>query len=338
MDKLLIVCWGITEISAAVLLVKGISGWSQIFGFSSFHGLTILFTYMIFRAFIGRDIQLRKQVMCNAFLFFLMVVSVIPSIGPAVSLFIILFLRYCFVVSIRTESFKLVNHDVLIDLQKKLESRTIPITEALLIRQLSRDDALRMVLVIDEMDWTATKSGILRYIIRLGPYQNIVLLAIDIFKKKTDSILSEIGTLESAKNPDHERLRVLSNLYHEICYLDLCEPVMKQIYLNKASDYAVRAFNSGGNAEDDALLAVRYLLETGRVNDANTIYLENQKKGQYNIPKWLPYELELSVRRTDMKLFENLFPTIKAGGGVYVPEKVKKAAETWRKVLTSAWL
>ena len=325
MDKLLLLCWGITEISAAALLIKGVSGWSRIFGFLIFHGLTVLLTYMIFRVFIGRDDQLGKQVMSNAFLFFLGVVSIVPSIGPAVSLFIILFLRYYFVVPIRTESFKRINHDVLIDLQKKLESRTIPITEALLIRQLSRDDALRMLAVIDEMDWTATKSGILRYIIRLGPYQNIVLLAIDIFKKKTDSILSDIGVLESAENPDPEPLRMLSNLYHEIFYLDLCEPVMKQIYLNKACDYAVRAYDAGENTEDDALLAVRYLLEAGRVDDAHKIYFENRNKRQYHIPKWLPYEFELSVKRTDMKLFENLYPIIESGKGAYVPEKVKKA-------------
>jgi hypothetical protein len=157
-------------------------------------------------------------------------------------------------------------------------------------------------------------------------------------KKKTDAIFSEIAGLEPQAGLNREKLRLLANFYHEICYLDLCEPVMKQIYLDKACNYAVRAFEQGDKDEDDALLAVRYLLEVGRLDDAHELYLRIRNKGKYFFPKWIPYEFELSVRRTDFELFTHLYLLIESGGGVYVPDKVKGAAKAWRKVLTSAWL
>jgi len=337
MDKILLVFWSLTETATMVLLIRGGPLPNWIIGFLAVHVLTVLLTYAIFNRFVKKDSRLRKGMWSKGFLVFLGAVSIVPVTGPPVSLSIIFYLRFFSVVPVRTESFKQINQNVLVNLQKKLQSRTIPITEALLIHQLKREDALRMLGVIDEMDWTATKSGILRYVIRLCPYQNILLVAIDVLKKKTDAIFSEIGKLESDPDRHQENLRVLANLYHEICYLDLCEPVMKQIYLEKACDYAMRNLKANVGSGDDALLAVRYLLEAGRVEDANQVYNRIRNSAAYHQDKWIPYAFELSVRRTDMAMFNTLYPLIESTDGVYVPAKVKKAARAWKKMLTSAW-
>jgi hypothetical protein len=287
---------------------------------------------------IGSDRQLKDNLISKGFVIFLFMVSLVPLIGPAVALFIVLFLRFYPILPLRTESFQKINQDILIGIQKTIGDRTIPLTEALLIRQLKRDDALRMLAVIDEMEWTATKSGILRYIIRLSPFQNIVLIAVDMLKKKTDAIVKDISDLESMPEPGGNIYQQIANLYHEISYLDLCEPVMKQTYQDKACKHALLAYKNGGEQEDEALLAVKYLLEADRVDDAYEIYRQVRKKGAYFFPKWVTYEFEFAVRRSDDTLFNNLYLLIESGGGVFIPEKVKQAAKAWRKVLTSAWL
>ena len=52
----------------------------------------------------------------------------------------------------------------------------------------------------------------------------------------------------------------------------------------------------------------------------------------------ITYEFELSVRRGDRDQFNDLYLLIEAGGGVFIPQRVKEAASAWQKFLTSAWL
>lgn len=338
MDKKLYWYWALTEISTSVFLLKGISGPAQLTAFLMSHGLTILLTYMIFGVLIGSDSLLRSRVMSKGFLTFLCFVAIVPLIGPAAVLFLIVFLRFFPLYPVRTEAFRKINKDVLMVMQKKIEARSIPITEALLIRGLSREESLRMVAVIGEMDWTPTKAGILKYTIRLSPFQNVVLMAIDMIRKKMDAILAEIVRLETAGQPNAETLHAMASLYHEICFLDLCEPIMKKSYQNKACEYALKAFEIGKETEDDALLAVKYFLGADRIDEAKDVYEKIRNTGDYFIPKWIPYEFEISVRLEDKELFDNLYILIEAGGGVFIPDKVKEAAKAWKKVLTSVWL
>jgi hypothetical protein len=330
--------WAFTELATAMLLLKGIEGWAEISIFVVSHGLSMLLTYLIFIALIGVDRVLRKKIITRGFICFLLAVSMVPLVGPAVSLFFTLFLRFFPVHPVRTESFKKINRDVLMVLQKRFESRSIPITEALLVRSMTREDALKMVAIVGEMNWKPIKSNILKYIIRLSPFQNVVLMAIDMLRKQMDTILAEISALEARQNPDHAIFNRLANLYHEIEYLDLCEPIMKPFYQEKACEYALRAFNQGGENEDDALLSVRYLLEMDRVQKARETYDRVRSKGDYFFPKWITYEFEFSARQQDTEAFNDLYLLIASAGGVFVPAKVKEAATAWKKVLTSAWL
>ena len=213
----------------------------------------------------------------------------------------------------------------------------MPVSEALLIRGLTRAQGLKMVGIIGEMDWSATKSGLLKYITRLSPYQSVVLMAIDILNRKTDAVLSEINRIESLDEPNRADLVRLANLYHEICYLDLADPVMKPFYASKACDYAIQAFHRGRTG-DDALFAVRYLLEADRVEEADMIYRKVRAEGDYYFPKWIPYEFELAFRSRNYDVFNDLALLIESGGGVFIPDRVKEAATAWQRVLTSAWL
>jgi len=338
MGKKLYGYWIFTELATALLLLEGIEGWAQITTFAVSHGLAVLLTYLIFVALIGVDRVLRERIMTRGFTCFLLAVSMVPLIGPAVSLFFTLFLRFFPVHPVRIESFSKINRDVLVVMQKRFESRSIPITEALLVRSMTREDALKMVAIVGEMGWAPIKSNILKYMIRLSPIQHVVLMAIDMLRKQMDTILAEISTLEAGSNPGHAVYNRLANLYHEIEYLDLCEPIMKQFYQEKACEYALLAFKKSGENEDDALLCVRYLLEMDRVQKARETYDRIRTKGDYFFPKWITYEFEFSARQQDSEAFNDLYLLIASAGGVFVPARVKEAATAWKKVLTSAWL
>ena len=329
--------WSLAELATAVLLLRGLSNWMELGGFLVSHGLVVGLTYLIFFALAGTNRILRQSVITRDFALFLLTLAVVPLIGPPAVLFLILFLCFYPLHPIRVEAFEKVNRDVLVIMQKIFEGRVIPVTEALLIRGMDRADALKMTAVIGEMEWSAAKSGILKYIIRLSPYQGVVLLAIDLMNKKMDAVLAGIAEIQALKSMDRPAYQKLAHQYHEICYLDLCDPVMKQFYQARACQNALAAFEKSGS-EDDALLAVKYLLEADRIQEARKVYETVRAQGDYFFPKWISYEFELSIRLGDKTLFENLNLLIETGGGVFIPDKVKEAAKAWRMVLTSAWL
>ncbi len=329
--------WMISELGAVYFLLTGLSDGTRLAGFFVSHATAIGLTVMIYVILAGTDKTLRRHIMGRGFLTFVLAVAVIPVVGPPAALFFSFFMRFYPIYPVRTELFHKVNRDVLTVLQKSFEGRSMPVSEALLIRGLTRHQGLKMVGIIGEMDWSATKSGLLKYIIRLSPHQSVVLMAIDVLKKKTDTILSEISRLEALDGPDRSHLIRLANLYHEICYLDLADPVMKPFYASRSCDYAVSAFEREGS-EDDALFSVRYLLEADRVEEADAIYRKVRIKGDYFFPKWITYEFELAFRSRKYDVFNDLYLLIEAGGGVFIPDRVKEAAIAWRKVLTSAWL
>jgi len=333
----LYIYWILTELSSAYFLLGGVAGSADLAGFLVSHAAAVGLTLMIYGGLMGTDKTLRKRVMSRGFAAFLLAVAVVPVVGPAAALSFCLFLRFYPLYPVRSESFLKVNRDVLLVLQKSVEARSIPISEALLIRGLSRSQGLKMVGIIGEMDWSAAKSGLLKYMVRLSPHQSVVLMAIDVLKRKMDAIVSEIARIESSGQGDRSALVRLANLYHEICYLDLADPVMKPFYASKACDFAARAFDLS-QSEDDALFAVRYLLEADRVEEAARIYRRIRSAGDYYFPKWITYEFELAFRSRNYELFQDLYLLIESGGGVFIPDRVKEAASAWRKMLTSAWL
>ena len=329
--------WLISELGAAYFLMGGLGDATRLGGFVLSHATAVGMTFMIYGILAGTDKTLRRRIMGRGFMAFVLAIAVIPVIGPPAALFFSIFMRFYPIYPVRSESFHKVNRDVLTVLQRSFEGRSMPVSEALLIRGLTRPQGLKMVGIIGEMDWSATKSGLLKYIIRLSPHQSVVLMAIDVLKKKMDAILSEISRVESIEEPDRSQLVRLANLYHEVCYLDLADPVMKQFYASRSCDYAVLAFERGGT-EDDALFAVRYLLEADRVEEADAVYRQVRAKGDYYFPKWITYEFELAFRSRKYDVFNDLALLIESGGGVFIPDRVKEAAIAWRKVLTSAWL
>jgi len=275
----------------------------------------------------------------EALMKFLVFLAVIPLAGPVVSLFIVLFFRLYPLYPVRVELFDRVDKDILAVLKKRYEGRAIPALEAFLLRRMSADQGLRLVSRIDEMEWTVMKAVILRNIIRLAFRENMVLMAIDILTKKLDQILADINTVESAENTDASIMHRLANLYHEIPYLDLCDSIMKPFYQEKACHWAVRSFEQE-DSEENALLSVRYLLEAGEAAKARNIYKAVQEKGDclLQMQKWIPYEFELALAHGELDPFNRIYETIETTEGAYIPDKVKEAAHTWKRVLTSAWL
>ncbi len=334
---LLYLFWIILELAEGFFILNGISGWRNGLLFLACHGGCVLVSYLIFSALMESDELLREKVVTKGFSFFLIAVATIPLVGPITLLLHVLFLRFYPVYPLRAELYTSVNSDVMWVVQKGFEKRTVPVTESLLTSGLDRENSLKMLTVLGEMEWAATKSGILKYLIRLSPFQNVVLMAIDMLSQKMDAILSEISQLEASGDLGRANLRQLANLYHEICYLDLCEPVMKSFYIEKACEYATRAYQEG-EAEDDALLAVKYLLEADQVDAAKTIHDDVENRGGYDNNKWIPYQFEISVRLDNKDLFDELYIFIELGGGVFIPKRVKAAAKAWKKVLTSACL
>ena len=167
--------------------------------------------------------------------------------------------------------------------KSSLKKRAQPVTETILSKELSMSAAIRMVADINAMEWSATKSSLLKHIIRLCPYQNVALIAIDTLNKKMDALLADIARLESSGHQDPATLQRLAHLYHEIYYLDLCEPRMKQFYQQKACACALAAFKKT-DSEDNALLSVRYMLEADQVVAAKGIYDKIRARGRLLFP------------------------------------------------------
>lgn len=334
---LLYFIWIILEVTESLFILTGISGWQNGLLFLGCHGACVLVSCLIFVSLMETGELLRENVVSKGFIVFLLSVAAIPVLGPITVMLHVLFLRFYPVYPLRAELYDSVNSDVMWMVQKGFEKKTPPVTESLLTSGLNRENSLKMLTVLGDMEWTGTKSGILRYLIRLSPFQNVVLMAIDMLSQKMDTILSEISQLDASGDMGRASLRRLANLYHEICYLDLCEPTMKSFYLGKACEYAARAYQES-EAEDDALLAVKYLLEADQVSDAKSIHDAVENRGRYDNNKWIPYQFEIAVRLDDKDLFDALSTYIELGSGVFIPKRVKAAAKAWEKVLTSASL
>jgi hypothetical protein len=326
-----------TEVTVYFFLINGISDLPDLLSFLSAYGLSILIVYLIVNRLIKHDNSLGKTMITEALMKFLVFLAVIPLVGPVVSLFIVLFFCLYPLYPVRVELFDRVDKDILAVLQKRYEGRAIPALEAFLLRGLSVDQALRLISRIDEMKWTVMKAVILRNIIRLSSRENMVIMAIDILTKKLDQILADINVAEGAENKDARNMQRLANLYHEIPYLDLCDSIMKPFYQKKACHWALRAFEQE-DSEENALLSVRYLLEAGEAAKAREIYEAVQEKGDYLLQKWIPYEFELALARGEIDPFNRICETIETTEFAHIPDKVKEAAHTWKKVLTSAWL
>ena len=337
MEGKLYVYWVITEIASVVLFLRGITGWADLVQFSFAHAVTVGITYLLYISLIGSDRLLRKRVMTRAFIIFMTAIAIIPMAGPVTALCIPLFVRFVPVYPIRSESFEKVDNTILRAIGEKLSGRVVPISEALLIQSVKRHEVFRMMGVLGEAEWSATKSHILKYIIRFSPNQGIILMAIDMISKKLDSLLTEIAGLEDRRNPDQWVQRRLAELYHEIYNLELCDPIMKQFYEKNACYRAVISYKQSGS-EDDAQFAVKLLLKADLIREAREIYNQIRKGKKYFFPKWITYEFELAIRLKDRENFDNLYTLIETAGGVFVPGRVKEAAKTWRRVLTSAWL
>ena len=329
--------WTISEIAAVVFFLRGIEGWTDLVQFYFAHGVTMGLTYLIYISLAASDRLLREKIITRGFTIFIIAIAFIPMAGPVTALCLPLFLRFVPVYPVRSESFEKVDKKILRVMTRQFSGRILPISEALLIKSMKREDAFKMIGLLGESEWSSIKSSILKYIIRFSPYQSVILMAIDMISKKIDSILSDIAELEAMKNPDETIPGRLASLYHEIYNLDLCDPIMKQFYEKSACHYAVIAYKEGGS-EDDAQFAVKLLLKSDRIKEAEEIYKQIRAGGNYFFPKWITYEFELSIRLKDRDAFDNLYALIETAGGVFIPDKVKEACKTWKRVLTSAWL
>ncbi len=336
MARYLFSIWGITEVATGLFLLEGIPGRREIFHFLLFHALSILLAMILFLVLTAPDRKLRPRLMTRPFLSFLFCIAVIPLAGPLSVVVYGLFLRLYVLPPVRPELYNPVISDFILVMNKRLEVRSLPVTEALLNMELDREESLRIVEILDDLPWSAVKSGILKYMIRLSPYQNVVFTAINLLNTKLDHILGEISALEKEPGDAGTFARV-AMLYHEICYLDLSVPVMKSVYLDKACATARRAWDMA-DTEENALRAIKYLLEANRLDEARSIYREIARRGEDTGGKWLAYQLEMAVMGRDIAEFEAVYASVQQENGVYVSPKVKMAGRAWRKALTSAWL
>jgi hypothetical protein len=365
---LLVLCgggWLITELIVLAYLISGMTRRHEMIVFSSAHALSMLLTYGIYRLMIGKHPRLRKLIISKDMTCFVFTLTVIPFAGPLIMIYAIFYLQYRHIYIARPEDFNKLDMDSLGVLQTTFSGQTVPIMKAILIRGLSRDDAFEMINLIGEMEWNFIKSRLLKNIIRLSPFKDVILMAIDMITQKMDDLLAQITHLESLEKTemDEAMLRKLADLYHEICYLELCDPFMKRFYQEKACDYAVQTFNKRiakknerldekSLLEDHARLATKYLLEADRVDEAKSVY-DMMRKGNYFFDQWMPhefktymffverwisYEFEIYLKDLDQDRFEALYYLIEFEEGVFIPQKVKEAAYAWKMALTSAWL
>jgi hypothetical protein len=178
-----------------------------------------------------------------------------------------------------------------------------------------------------------------------------------------DEILAQIVEVEAEGTKDEATLRKLADLYHEISYLELCDPMMREFYQKRACGYALEVFHlrssldnetleDKARLEDYARLAAKYLLEADQVHEAKAVY-DSMRKGNYYfdqwmshdyktymfyVERWISYEFEIYLKRNDKDRFDALYYLIEYEEGVFIPKKVREAATGWQIALTSASL
>ena len=111
--------WAVSELSTAVLLFKGMSGWAEISAFLLSHALTMWLTYIIVTALIGSRRPLKRNLLSRAFLYFMLLLTAVPLVGPAVILFLAVFLVFFHLQHVHSTDFMILVFVMSLELSSK---------------------------------------------------------------------------------------------------------------------------------------------------------------------------------------------------------------------------
>jgi len=293
----------INEFFLLALLLTGIDTWYKFIAFTISHGMCVLFTYQIILAFTITNNKL-KHTLDKSILLLIIIISLIPLVGPAGIIMFIYILMLYPIKPIPHEKYDKIDLFSIESIPGSDELKTITHPQKFIIElifnKLDINQQNYILNIINSLRWTPYKTRFLQLFLDYSTYPSIILEASRIINEKKDNILQKIEIYENSSN---ETSFQLATLYHEIYYLCLVDPMLGHFYLEKACRYCDLALESDPKNPDIIDCAIRYNLKFGNIKKAEKLLQTAYQKFGTELSFTLPsYENEIKIIKGETQI------------------------------------
>jgi hypothetical protein len=263
--------WSINQLIVLAFLLTNISSVPAFMGFMVAHGIVIFLTFQMLVGMAFSDAYLRK-IMGKSLIIVLILMSVVPLVGPAGSLMTAFVLKLYPVRAKAKEEFIKVNFFTLESFPLTFVENPSFSPQKILIYLihglLPFDEAMHALKLISTLQWSPYKTRLLQLFLEYSRHPSVTLEASRILNEKRNELLERISTLESLPQ---KPLAELATLYHELYFLSLTDPWLGFFYLKRACAYIDGALKDDPQNLSLLLQAIKYHLEKRDLKQAENL-------------------------------------------------------------------
>ena len=268
--------WAINQIIVLILLLKGIDTPTKFMGFLTAHGIVVFLTFQILVNLILTDRYL-KSIISKRLLSSFILISVIPLIGPAGSLLIGIMLKAYPVRAVPVEEFLKINRFNLetypLLFVKNPEFNPRRVISQLIAGVLPFHDALHIIYIISEFEWSIYKTRLLKLFLKYSPHPSVTIEVSRLLADKMNELLDRIDALERVSPKPYAEL---AELYYEFYELDLAGR-MGDFYLEKACEYIKEAIKENPDDLELLIMGIKYYIEKFALKESEEFILQARK-------------------------------------------------------------
>ncbi len=263
--------WSVNQIIVLFFLLTNINTVPAFMGFIVAHGMVIFLTFQILVGMTFSDAYLKK-IMGKSIIIVLILMSVVPLVGPAGSLMTAFVLKFYPVRAKAKEEFFKVNFFTLESFPLTFVENPSFSPQKILIYLihglLPFDEAMHALKLISTLQWSPYKTRLLQLFLEYSWHPSVILEASRILNEKRNELLGRISILESLPQ---KPLVELATLYHEIYFLSLTDPWLGFFYLKRACAYIDGALKDDPQNLSLLLQAIKYHLEKKDLKEAESL-------------------------------------------------------------------
>lgn len=290
--------WLLVELSSYLLLLSGLSSWQRIASFFVLHGICVALALIFFFAGATADRNCRKYIGMGFYLPAL-TLCLLPLAGPAGIIMLTFIFLFFPVSSPAEEEFEPIGDYWLENYSESIEEYSFYHMNAVnvIYQRLSFEQSMWILGNLERLNWFSNKAKLLKFFLAYSQYPSIVLEASRMLINKQDNLLKNIELLMN--NPEENSLKI-AKLYYEIYFIEILNPPLDRLYLISACEYILKALQVSGGDPDTRILAVKYLLNCGRAEEAEKILLEGKSKFSDDrkfLMEVMRYEEELQYKK-----------------------------------------
>jgi hypothetical protein len=263
--------WSINQLIVLAFLMTNLSSVPAFMGFMVAHGIVIFLTFQMLVGMAFSDAYLRK-IMGKSLIIVLILMSVVPLVGPAGSLMSAFALKLYPVRAKAKEEFIKVNFFTLESFPLTFVENPSFSPQKILIYLihglLPFDEAMHALKLISTLQWSPYKTRLIQLFLEYSRHPSVTLEASRILNEKRNELLERISALES--HPQ-KPLAELATLYHELYFLSLTDPWLGFFYLKRACAYIDGALKDDPQNLSLLLQAIKYHLEKRDLKQAESL-------------------------------------------------------------------